>query len=197
MWFIENERSECLIWFGSGISGLVLPFDFAHLRLRLMRKLRNRNLIMWNLRVCWRLIGYCVYGFISWVDLWYGLVSFFLFSWIWWRLNFLKDQTMQSGDRKKENRLKFENYQVGFLRRWRFERNEKNLRNLRSFEVAKVVGFSTKMWLEAEKMTENENPRETLKRLRVGFFYFFILCEGLGWIWVYCFWVKWVSMGFS
>ena len=68
---------------------------------------------------------------------------------------------------KKEKRLKFENYQVSFLRRWRSERNDENLSNLRSFEAA---GFPIKMWLEAEKMRENENPRETLKHLRAGFF---------------------------
>ena len=37
-------------------------------------------------------------------------------------------------------------------------------------EALKLLGFPIKMWLEAEKMRENENPRETLKHLRAGFF---------------------------
>ena len=47
-------------------------------------------------------------------------------------------------NRKKEKRLKFEKYQVGFLRRQRFERNDENLRNFQSFKAAEAVGFLTK-----------------------------------------------------
>ena len=47
----------------------------------------------------------------------------------------------------------------------------------------------------SEKMKENENL-ETLKCLTAFFFFFNFLWEGMGWIWVYCFWVKWESMGF-
>ena len=37
----------------------------------------------------------------------------------------------------------------------------------------------------------------TLKHLKAGFLFFiFYLWEGLGWIWLYCFWVKWGSMVF-
>ena len=82
-------------------------------------------------------------------------------------------------NRKKEKRLKFENYQVGFLRRRRSERNDENLRNLRNFEAAEAIGFPTKTLLEVEKMRENENPCETLKRLKAGFVILF-LWEGLG-----------------
>ena len=66
-------------------------------------------------------------------------------------------------NRKKEKRLKFENYQAGFLRRRRSERNDENLRNLKSFEAAaEAVGFPTKTLLAGEKMRQNENTRETL-----------------------------------
>ena len=69
--------------------------EFCGSSVSLRCQLPTSDLGLW---VCWRWIGYCVYGFISWVDLWFGLVSCFLFSWIWWRLNFLRDQTMQSGE---------------------------------------------------------------------------------------------------
>ena len=47
--------------------------------------------------------------------------------------------------------------------------------------------------LEAKKMKENEN---NVWRLLFSFSFFLILWKGLGWIWVYCFWVKWASMSF-
>ena len=105
--------------------------------------------------------------------LWY---KFQIFIFPFFSLTFLETKQCKVVKRKKEKRLKFENYQVGFLRRRRFERNDKNLRNLRSFEVAtEVVGFLTKTWLEAKKMRENENSRETLKRLRFGSFFLFFI----------------------
>ena len=72
----------------------------------------------------------------------------------------------------------------------------------RFFFVVKMCLVSQKTVWEKKSFafeSENENPCETLKclRARIFFFFFFlILWEGLGWIWLYCFWVKWDSMVF-
>ena len=60
-------------------------------------------------------------------------------------------------------------------------------------------------WLEAKKMKENFKiwkPSETIREAERGVAWVFFLLlfyfgwEGLGWICVNCFWVKWDSMGF-
>ena len=48
---------------------------------------------------------------------------------------------------------------------------------------------------EQGKFCKLTNVIQTLKRLRLGFFFFFWV-GGAGLILVYCFWVKWSSMGF-
>ena len=53
--------------------------EFCGSSVNLRCQLPTDDLGLW---VCWRWIDYCIYGFISWVDLWFGLVPCFLFSWI-------------------------------------------------------------------------------------------------------------------